>query len=138
MKTSDHINKYRISNHPIPMFQTTDADGMNGCFAIPLDKESRNIALVIASDGRMAREEGVDIPWEHVSVRIGEKHNGKRIDRVPDWNEMCLIKDLFFKPEECVVQFHPPRSEYVNTHPCVLHLWRWKGGEFPAPPKICV
>lgn len=120
------------------MFRTTDEDGMNGCFAIPLDKEKRNIALCIVSDGRMAREEGIDIPWEHVSVHIGEKRNGKREDRVPDWNEMCTIKDLFFEAEECVVQFHPKRSEYVNTHPCVLHLWRLKGAEFPTPPPICV
>lgn len=138
MRTSEHINKYRLTNHPIPSFRTTDADGMNGCFCIPMDPTSRVIAMVIASDGRMAREEGIDIPWEHVSVRMGEKHNGTRRDRTPTWDEMCIIKGLFFNREECVVQFHPPESQYVNQHPNVLHLWRLKEGEFPTPPKICV
>lgn len=111
---------------------------MNGCFAIPLDKENRVIALAIVSDGSVSKEEGINIPWEHVSVRMGEKHNGKRVDRTPTWAEMCVIKELFFQPEECVVQFHPKRSEYVNCHPHVLHLWRITEGEFPSPPKICV
>jgi hypothetical protein len=67
--------------------------------------------------------------WEHVSVSV------KR--RVPNWQEMCFVKDLFWFEEECVVQFHPPKSEYVNNHPYVLHLWRHKDG-FPMPPSILV
>lgn len=68
--------------------------------------------------------------WEHVSVRR-EKH-------VPNWQEMCFVKDLFWAPEECVVQFHPPASQYVNNHPHVLHLWRWTRGTFPTPPSVLV
>lgn len=139
MRTSDHINKYRLSKHPIHALRTTYADGMNGLFAIPLDKEHRNVALCIVSDGTGWIEAGHAFPvWEHVSVRVGEKHKGRREDRVPDWNEMCMVKDLFFGPEECVVQFHPKRSEYVDTNPFVLHLWRLKETEFPTPPNTCV
>lgn len=68
--------------------------------------------------------------WEHVSVSIER--------RVPNWIEMCFVKDLFWEPEECVVQFHPPRSEYVNNHPNCLHLWRHREIEFPLPPSILV
>ena len=40
--------------------------------------------------------------------------------------------------DECVVQFHPPKSEYVNLHPYCLHLWKKIGGTFETPPKIFV
>jgi hypothetical protein len=67
--------------------------------------------------------------WEHVSISTRR--------RCPNWIEMCFVKDLFWGPEECVVQFHPPKSCYVNNHPFCLHLWRHKDG-FPMPPMILV
>jgi hypothetical protein len=68
--------------------------------------------------------------WEHVSVST--------LKRTPNWLEMSFVKDLFWSEEECVVQFHPPRSEYVNNHPNVLHLWKNKHIQFPMPPSILV
>lgn len=64
--------------------------------------------LVIVASGADASDE-VSMGWEHVSVSTRR--------RVPNWTEMCFVKDLFWAPEECVVQFHPPKSEYVNNHP---------------------
>lgn len=64
--------------------------------------------------------------WEHVSISMA--------DRCPTWEEMCYIKDLFWEPEETVVQYHPPKSEYVNMAKYCLHLWHFKG-EMPSPPK---
>ena len=69
-------------------------------------------------------------PWEHVSVSTRR--------RIPNWIEMCFVKKLFWAPDDCVVQFHPPESDYVNNHPFVLHLWRWIGGDFPQPPAWTV
>jgi hypothetical protein len=107
-------------------------NGMNGAFHIPLSGMGhRVIAYCIVSDGS---DDRVPVPWEHVSVQIYEY--GRH--RIPTWIEMCKVKDIFWHEEECVVQYHPPKSEYVNCHPCVLHLWRYKGGEMPTPPKICV
>jgi hypothetical protein len=51
---------------------------------------------------------------------------------------MCFVKNLFWDPDECVVQFHPPESEYINNHPNVLHLWRNNRIRFPMPPSIMV
>lgn len=102
-----------------------DFYGNNGAFAI--DFSNRSLAMVIASDG-----EG----WEHVSVRMVEKATGK--DRTPTWAEMCRIKDLFWDDQDCVIQYHPPRSEYVNNHPHVLHLWRPVDKEIPLPDSILV
>ncbi len=68
--------------------------------------------------------------WEHVSVSVA--------GRVPTWDEMCSVKELFWADEECVIQFHPPKSEYVNTHPYVLHLWRRPGYEPERPPRALI
>ena len=68
--------------------------------------------------------------WDHVSVSCSH--------RTPTWAEMCWIKDLFFEPEEAVVQYHPPASTYVNTHPNCLHMWRCQTAEMPLPPPWMV
>lgn len=71
--------------------------------------------------------------WEHVSI------DGKK--RMPDWNEMCMLKDMFFKGDECCVQYHPPKSEYVNNIPYCLHIWKpieEYSGKLPVPPSILV
>lgn len=58
---------------------------------------------------------------EHVSVSLPK--------RLPTWNEMAEVKDIFWNDEEMVVQMHPPKSEYVNVAE-VLHLWRAKDGNW--------
>ena len=68
--------------------------------------------------------------WEHVSVSF--------TDRCPTWEEMCKVKDMFWEPEECVIQLHPPQSLYINAHPYALHLWRNTKTEFHLPPSIFV
>lgn len=88
--------------------------GGNGAFAFWFGE---SVVFVIASSG-----EG----WEHVSVSLE--------NRVPTWDEMCSVKRLFWDAEDCVVQFHPPKSEYVNCHPYCLHLWRSLDVEMPRPP----
>jgi hypothetical protein len=83
------------------------------------------MVLAIISSGE-DREYG----WEHVSV------SGAR--RTPNWEEMCFVKDLFWGDEECVIQFHPPKSEYINMHPHCLHLWKPMGAEIRRPNSILV
>jgi hypothetical protein len=73
---------------------------------------------------------GDETGWEHVSVSTPR--------RPPNWQEMCFVKELFWEPDECVVQFHPPESQYVNNHPHCLHLWRSIREAFPLPPAILV
>jgi hypothetical protein len=64
--------------------------------------------------------------WEHVSVSV---HN-----RCPTWQEMQYVKELFWRDDECVVQFHPPSKTYVNCHPHCLHMWRPLNQDIPQPP----
>ena len=94
--------------------------GNNGAFIVQL-KALRQRVMVIASD-----EGG----WEHVSV--------SREDRTPTWAEMCEVKDLFFGPDEWVMQYHPAAADYVNFHPYCLHLWRPVGIAMPTPPAWMV
>lgn len=71
--------------------------------------------------------------WEHVSM------DGK--NRMPTWEEMCQLKDMFFVEEECCVQYHPPKSEYVNNIPYCLHIWKpieKYSGILPIPPSLFV
>ena len=64
--------------------------------------------------------------WEHVSASMR--------NRCPTWEEMCFLKDLFWDENDCVVQYHPPKKDYVIIAKRCLHLWKFNG-EMPAPPK---
>ena len=75
-------------------------------------------------------DDDLSVGWEHVSVSTPR--------RCPNWIEMCYVKDLFWEEEECVMQLHPPKSEYVNNHPYCLHLWRPTRETIPMPPSIMV
>ena len=86
----------------------------------------------------------IDLPHFHESVVFGYNESGImehvsvspwNRNRTPTWKDMCTIKDIFFYPEEMVVQIHPAESRYlhgVNGLTNVLHLWRPKDGDFSA------
>ncbi|WP_456797599.1 DUF7694 domain-containing protein [Bradyrhizobium sp. USDA 4473] len=58
--------------------------------------------------------------------------------RCPNWEEMCFVKDLFWNEEECVMQLHPPHSQYVNNSRYCLHLWKPTHRDIPMPPASFV
>jgi hypothetical protein len=68
--------------------------------------------------------------WEHVSVSTPSQ--------TPKWADMQRLKELFWRDDEVVVQYHPARSTYVNWHPHCLHLWRPQTQEVPVPPTWMV
>ena len=100
---------------------TSAKDGFNGAFRIILNGLPIDC---IASDG-----EG----WQHVSVKYTVKP-GYPIPAPPSWSVMCQVKDLFWEPEDCVIEYYPPKSNYVNVNPSVLHLWRPLNQTIPMPP----
>ena len=108
----------RIRSGP---FGSDASDGLCGAFEL---RAPSGAALRIISSGSFTDE--LTLGWEHVSVSTAH--------RVPNWQEMCWVKNLFWDEEECVVQFHPPLSKYVNIHPHTLHLWRHKTQAFLIPP----
>lgn len=108
---------------------TSRFDGNNGAFVLPV--RGRKL-LAIVNDGThgLLDEDGA---WEHVSVSVLGSP-----DETPTWAEMAEIKALFWDDEECVLQFHPPRSEYVNIHGGCLHLWRHCTREIALPARLLV
>jgi hypothetical protein len=117
MKFSPKLEEYRIRSGDYG----SRPGKPYGAFEVPGPCGER--LTIIAADGK-------DTFWEHVSVSTRR--------RIPNWTEMCFVKDLFWTPEECVVQFHPPASDYVNNYSKVLHLWRCTNREFPRPSSILV
>lgn len=114
-------SKFRLRSGPM---KSNEGDGNNGYFVVPETPKHRAL-MMVASDG---------LGWEHVSVHA-ETRQGPAI---PTWNEMCYIKDLCWDAEDVVMQLHPRASEYVNTHPWTLHLWRPIGRDIPEPPSTLV
>lgn len=114
--------KYRVSGYHAMYGNLDDMKGSNfGVFRIPAALRRSYELRIIASEG-----EG----WEHVSVSTAV--------RCPTWDEMCYVKNLFWDDEDCVVQYHPPKADYINNHPHCLHLWRPTEVEIPRPPSILV
>ena len=119
----DKLEMGRVQTGP---FASDSTFGGYGAFFVagPCGEELK----IIASEAD--KDDTVSAGWEHVSVSI------KR--RVPNWQEMCFVKDLFWAEDELVVQFHPPRSEYINNHPNCLHLWRPVDNHIRLPPSVLV
>lgn len=116
MKNADLMpNAYRVHKGPLA---SDDSYGCNGMFLVNYRKT--RLAVVVSDGGG----------WDHVSVSCDH--------RCPTWNEMCYVKNLFWMPEEAVIQFHPPESDYVNNHPNCLHMWMQQGATIEMPPTIFV
>jgi hypothetical protein len=118
--------QHRISNRHAPPGYTSNQGDPFGWFVLPQSKLLPYGLKVLACDG-------AETGWEHCSVSH-LAYSGTQ----PTWQEMCIVKGLFWSDEEWVVQYHPAASDYVNVHPGVLHLFRWTRGEFPKPPKALV
>ena len=53
--------------------------------------------------------------WRHLSVSAR--------GRLPTWEELVAVKEVFLGTDSVAVQVLPPRREWVNDHPNVLHLF---------------
>lgn len=112
-------NQYRVRTG---FMGSDDSIGNAGLFfAKGPDRKERTPLKIIASDG-----EG----WEHVSVSLP--------NRCPTWAEMCFVKSLFWGDDDCVMQLHPPKSDWVNNHSYCLHLWRPISQDIPRPDSMLV
>ncbi|WP_295582224.1 hypothetical protein [uncultured Lamprocystis sp.] len=97
---------------------SSSADGNNGAFLLRVGRDG--LFAIASSEGG----------WEHVSV--------SHVDRCPTWDEMAEVAALFWDPEDTVIQFRPPASDYVNCHPYCLHWWRPTHADLPRPPMWMV
>jgi hypothetical protein len=107
-----NLEKYRRDH---PFYVEAPAGSIEGFFVIPYGDQ---IIAVISGSGEN---------WDHVSASLK--------NRTPTWQEMNWIKNLFFEPEETVIQIHPPQSQYVNVASNALHLWRCWDQVIKLPPR---
>ena len=135
---------FRITDGPMG----TDTNvGAYGAFDVESPEPGWRLALICddGTDGDVPESLG----WEHVSVHayrsrqadvVGLLGRSERVPklRTPTWKEMAFIKSLCWEDDDVVVQYHPRKSEYVNVHPNVLHLWCVRGQPFPTPPSSLV
>lgn len=68
--------------------------------------------------------------WEHLSASTRNK--------IPEWDIMCKLKEIFWRDDECCVEYHPKKEDYVNNHETCLHIWKQIGKEYEMPPSILV
>jgi hypothetical protein len=129
--------RYRVSTGP---FKSSDNDGVVGSFLVPttsislLDKSKKlnqygNIIQIVSHDGH-------ETGWEHVSVTVNDKVTDETC--TPNWQQMSVVKQAFWKPNEVVMQLHPKEDNYVDMHKDVLHLWSPVDEKIPTPPKELV
>lgn len=114
-------NLLTLSQYAIRLPTVPPNTEFGGCFEI----SGAGVKLrVIASSGYFG--------WDHASVSTPK--------RCPTWGEMCKVKNLFWEPEDMVMQVHPPESEWISNHPFCLHLFRPldPGVEIPKPPAEMV
>lgn len=70
------------------------------------------------------------LEWEHLSVSTPVK--------TPTWEQMCKMKEIFWRDDEVCMELHPKKEDYVNNHSYCLHIWKPIGIEIPTPPSILV
>ena len=68
--------------------------------------------------------------FEHLSVSTPV--------RTPTWEQMCFMKDIFWRDDEVCMQLHPKKEDYVDNMPYCLHIWKPIDKEIPTPPSIMV
>lgn len=94
-------------------------DGVKA-FANPAASKGANLHVIASWGGG----------WDHVSVSLP--------NRCPTWDEMAAVKNMFFRPNETAIEYHPAELNYVNQHPYCLHIWKPQNEEIPQPPMIFV
>lgn len=125
-KSFDKVEKYRVNLEGMPETHRGQTFGM---FII-----ARPTIQI-----RMLACDGSETGWDHVSVSCKvQKPDGTKEDICAPWDIMKMAKEFFWEDEECVVQFHPPASRYINRTENVLHLWKRVGQEYETPPTILI
>lgn len=59
--------------------------------------------------------------WIHLSM--------SRANRLPSYDDMVQVKELFIGRDRTALQVFPPRHKHINIMPYCLHLWCCADGE---------
>ena len=105
-------NRWRVRTGP---FASTEVDGWNGSFYVPIDGEMWHVRI---SDG---------CGWKHLSISNAQRKV------LPSWTIMCRAKALFYADDEWAVQYMPAKEDNVNDCPWCLHIWTPLDEPLPKP-----
>jgi hypothetical protein len=92
-----------------------ETDGFNGHFLVPMEGE---LWVCRLSDG-----------WGFRHLSVSNAQNRK----LPSWTVMCRLKEAFFGDEDWVVQYFPPKEQYINDCGWCFHLWQPLTENLPTP-----
>lgn len=116
MQNLRKLDRYRVT------YLGSLGNDTNGKFIIPTKGA---IYQVIAS---------TELGWDHVSVSVIKPNNYQL--RIANFEELEMIRSMFFCKDETVIEFHPRKQDYVNQNEYVLHLWRPNQEILPIPPVM--
>ena len=109
-----------------PSWNRIMSDVSGGAFIrSSLDQRSIQVIYTVQryDDGRI---------WVHVSA-CGR--SGSSNFFLPSWDEMKRVKNDFIGEDKWAYQVFPSAKDYINQHPCVLHLFALMDGA-PALPDF--
>jgi len=117
------IDRYRRRDAAVLRHYGGGGDATCGVFRFPSPVAGRLLLVIVSADAG----------WEHASVSLEPESK-----RCPVWEEMDAVKRRLWRPDEAVMQLHPPEAEHLSFHPTTLHLWRPADGALPLPPRWMV
>lgn len=104
-------------------------DGFGGT-VFPIEYKNGKVRIVKDIDKALHFMFSWGCGFEHLSVSTPIK--------CPTWEQMCKMKDIFWRDDEVCMQLHPKKEDYVNCMQYCLHIWRPIDKEIPMPPSIMV
>lgn len=122
-------NIEEIRNTPGLVIKKEGRDGLGGT-VFPIEYRKGKVKINQDIDKALHFIFSWGEEWEHLSVSTPVK--------TPTWEQMCKMKEIFWRDDEVCMELHPKKEEYVNNHPYCLHIWRSTGVEIPTPPSILV
>lgn len=109
------VDDFLPSVLPFPWRLLEDREDGSAYGKMLLSKSSMQTVIVSGAtelDGRR---------WLHVSTA--------RPDRLPSWEELMEVKEIFIGLDRKAIQVLPARQEHVNIHPGCLHLFYCLDGD---------
>ena len=118
-----------IKNTSGMIIKAEGEDGFGGT-VFPVEYKNGKVKIIKDIDKALHFIFSWGCGFEHLSVSTPIQ--------CPSWEQMCKMKDIFWREDEVCMQLHPKKEDYVNNMPYCLHIWKPIEKEIPTPPSIMV
>lgn len=127
-----------LEDLPLDLKIDKDAEGVinklirPGVYQIPHFWQKRHFLFC-----KLAIEDG----WERLAIHLTHVQSRKtmmvqKVARSLTHEELALVKDLFWRPEEVTVIFQPAGTHYIANLEFVSFIWRPIELPLPIPPIV--